>query len=240
MRSRNRRDSLKFDGKEYPEHSPRLPAGITVSAEMTGARTLRAHTRLNGKVFDTEDWEVSADGKTFTYKTTGRGHDRARGDCAASDRVNSECGVNRALSRYAAHQPAQHTRVRGGADASCRCRRRSNSGMWDRSPGSRAPGCRCTISRSRNRSASAVVAGFLSCRRLFESPISAGTSIFVVNPTCRGLRATRGHWRRVPKCPRFPPRLRNNPVCRQSSPKRQPATRHEGHWRPQEAQKYRG
>ncbi|MGA7926681.1 MAG: hypothetical protein WCA20_11835 [Candidatus Sulfotelmatobacter sp.] len=65
--------SLKFDGKEYPEHSPRLPAGITVSAEMTGARTLRAHTRQNGKVFDTEDWEVSADGKTFTYKQLDEG-----------------------------------------------------------------------------------------------------------------------------------------------------------------------
>jgi ABC-type oligopeptide transport system substrate-binding subunit len=73
VRSRNRRDSLKFDGKEYPEHSPRLPAGITVSAEMTGARTLRAYTRLNGKVFDTEDWEVSADGKTFTYKQLDEG-----------------------------------------------------------------------------------------------------------------------------------------------------------------------
>jgi uncharacterized protein YecT (DUF1311 family) len=65
--------SLKFDGKEYPEHGPRLPAGITVSAEMTGARTLRAHTRQNGKVFDTEDWEVSADGKTFRYKQLDEG-----------------------------------------------------------------------------------------------------------------------------------------------------------------------
>jgi len=65
--------SLKFDGKQYPEHSPRLPAGITVSAAMTGARTLRAHTSQNGKVFDTEDWEVSADGKTFTYKQLDEG-----------------------------------------------------------------------------------------------------------------------------------------------------------------------
>jgi uncharacterized protein YecT (DUF1311 family) len=65
--------SLKFHGKQYPEHSPRLPAGITVLAEMTGARTLRAHTWQNGKVFETEDWEVSAGGKTFTYKQLDEG-----------------------------------------------------------------------------------------------------------------------------------------------------------------------
>jgi uncharacterized protein YecT (DUF1311 family) len=65
--------SLKFDGKEYPEHGPRLPDGLTVSGAMTGARTLRIHTRLNGKVFDTEDWEVSPDGNTFTYKQLDEG-----------------------------------------------------------------------------------------------------------------------------------------------------------------------
>lgn len=59
--------SLKFDGKDYPEQGPRIPAGMTVSARMAGARTARATTKLNGKVFDTEDWEVSADGSTFTY-----------------------------------------------------------------------------------------------------------------------------------------------------------------------------
>jgi hypothetical protein len=59
--------SLKFDGKDYPEEGPRLPAGMTVSAKMTGPRTIRAVTKLNGTAFDTEDWEISADGQTFTY-----------------------------------------------------------------------------------------------------------------------------------------------------------------------------
>jgi hypothetical protein len=68
--------SLKFDGKEYPEEGPRLPAGMTVSAKMTGGRTLEAHTRLNGKLFDTEEWEVSADGLTFTYKQQDEGDDK--------------------------------------------------------------------------------------------------------------------------------------------------------------------
>lgn len=48
--------SLKFDGKDYPEEGPRLPAGMTVSAKMTGPRTIRAVTKLNGTAFDTEDW----------------------------------------------------------------------------------------------------------------------------------------------------------------------------------------
>jgi len=59
--------SLKFDGKDYPEGGPRLPAGMTVSAKMTGPRTIRATTKLNGAAFETEDWEISADGQTFTY-----------------------------------------------------------------------------------------------------------------------------------------------------------------------------
>jgi hypothetical protein len=68
--------SLKFDGKDYPEEGPRIPAGLTVSAKMTGARTVRATTLLNGKVFDNEDWELSADGTTFTYTQHDAGTDK--------------------------------------------------------------------------------------------------------------------------------------------------------------------
>jgi hypothetical protein len=68
--------SLKFDGKEYPEEGPRLPAGMTVSAKITGPRTIEARTRLNGKLFDTEEWEVSEDGLTFTYKQQDEGDDK--------------------------------------------------------------------------------------------------------------------------------------------------------------------
>ncbi|HKD78793.1 MAG TPA: hypothetical protein VKH81_03820 [Candidatus Angelobacter sp.] len=59
--------SLKFDGKDYPEKGPRIPDGTTVSATLAGPRKARAITKLNGKNIDTEDWEVSADGRTFTY-----------------------------------------------------------------------------------------------------------------------------------------------------------------------------
>jgi hypothetical protein len=69
--------SLKFDGKDYPEQGPRIPAGMTVSAKLTGARIAQATTKLNGKVFDNEDWEVSADGITFTYTENDAGGGKA-------------------------------------------------------------------------------------------------------------------------------------------------------------------
>jgi hypothetical protein len=59
--------SLKFDGKDYPEQGSRIPAGTTVSARRVGAREVQATTKLNGKAFDHEVWEVSPDGTTFTY-----------------------------------------------------------------------------------------------------------------------------------------------------------------------------
>ena len=34
---------------------------------MTGPRSITAVTKLNGAAFDSEDWEISADGQTLTY-----------------------------------------------------------------------------------------------------------------------------------------------------------------------------
>ncbi len=59
--------TLKFDGKDYPEVGPRIPDGLTVSAKRTGTRNIQVTTKLNGKTFDSEEWKLSADGKTFTY-----------------------------------------------------------------------------------------------------------------------------------------------------------------------------
>jgi hypothetical protein len=44
---------------------------------MAGARSAKAVTRLNGKVFDAEEWEVSTDGKTFTYSEQDAGVEKA-------------------------------------------------------------------------------------------------------------------------------------------------------------------
>lgn len=68
--------SLKFDSKEYPEEGPRIPPGMTVSARRTGERHVAVTTRLNGKVLETEDWEVSPDGKTYTYTEHDPGADQ--------------------------------------------------------------------------------------------------------------------------------------------------------------------
>lgn len=43
---------------------------------MTGKLTAQATTKLNGKVFDNEDWEVSPDGMTFTYTEHDAGSDK--------------------------------------------------------------------------------------------------------------------------------------------------------------------
>jgi hypothetical protein len=47
---------------------PETPVRVTVSGTRTGARTLKVITSLNGKPFDEEEWEVSQDGNTYTYK----------------------------------------------------------------------------------------------------------------------------------------------------------------------------
>jgi hypothetical protein len=58
---------VTFDGKENPVVGPRVPEGMTISAQMAGPRKISATTKMKDKVMDTESWEVSADGKIFTY-----------------------------------------------------------------------------------------------------------------------------------------------------------------------------
>jgi hypothetical protein len=58
---------VTFDGKDNPVLGPRVPAGTTMSAKMAGPRKISAATKFKDKVMDSETWEVSADGKTFTY-----------------------------------------------------------------------------------------------------------------------------------------------------------------------------
>ena len=69
---------LTFDGKENPFEGPTAPAGMTISAKMAGPRKFEAVTKAGGKALDTETWEVSADGKTFTYTEKDAGEDKAQ------------------------------------------------------------------------------------------------------------------------------------------------------------------
>ena len=78
--------NVKFDGKDYPNVGPNVPAGSTSSARRVNGRTLDQQTldqhtldqhtldqytleltgKFNGKVTDTQEIKLSSDGKTLT------------------------------------------------------------------------------------------------------------------------------------------------------------------------------
>ena len=70
--------TVTFDGKENPIEGPKVPPGMTISAKTSGPRKFEATTKLAGKVLDTETWEISADGKTFTYTEKDMGEANAQ------------------------------------------------------------------------------------------------------------------------------------------------------------------
>lgn len=59
--------TFQLDGKDYPATGPRVAAGTTTSPKKVTARKLTAVTKYKDQVLDTETWEISADGRTFTY-----------------------------------------------------------------------------------------------------------------------------------------------------------------------------
>jgi hypothetical protein len=66
------------DGKENPIEGPKVPQGMTISGKMSGTRKVEAVTKAGGKALDSETWEVSADGKTFTYTEKDAGEAKAQ------------------------------------------------------------------------------------------------------------------------------------------------------------------
>jgi hypothetical protein len=70
--------TVTFDGKENPIEGPKVPPGMTVSGKMSGPRKVEAVTKAGGKPLDTETWEVSSDGKTFTYTEKDSGEAKAQ------------------------------------------------------------------------------------------------------------------------------------------------------------------
>lgn len=57
---------LKFDGKQYPDHGPRVAPGSTASAKRIDDHTIELTDKLNGKAVDTQELKLSDDGKTLT------------------------------------------------------------------------------------------------------------------------------------------------------------------------------
>jgi len=57
---------LRFDGKDYPNLSSNAPAGATYSARRSEDGKLEITDKLGGKMLDTQEYALSADGKTLT------------------------------------------------------------------------------------------------------------------------------------------------------------------------------
>ncbi len=66
--------SIKFDGNDYAAEGPNLPAGYATSGRRLGNRAVELTDKINGKVLDTQQVEVSEDGKTLTIITHIPGH----------------------------------------------------------------------------------------------------------------------------------------------------------------------
>jgi hypothetical protein len=66
--------SIKFDGKDYAAQGPNLPTGYATSGRRLNDRAVELTDKINGKVLDTQQVEVSSDGKTLTITTHIPGH----------------------------------------------------------------------------------------------------------------------------------------------------------------------
>lgn len=58
--------NLTMDGKDCPVEGPTVLKGSTTSAKRAGPRSIKLTDKLNGKLMDTTELKVSADGKTLT------------------------------------------------------------------------------------------------------------------------------------------------------------------------------
>lgn len=58
--------SMNFDGKDYPENGPNVPAGSMSSGKRVDAHTLEVTDKIKSQVMDHTKFEVSPDGKTLT------------------------------------------------------------------------------------------------------------------------------------------------------------------------------
>ena len=66
--------NIKFDGKDYAAQGPNLPAGYATSGRRLSDRAVELTDKVDGKVLDTQQVEVSPDGKIITITTHIPGH----------------------------------------------------------------------------------------------------------------------------------------------------------------------
>lgn len=65
--------NMKFDGKDYPDEGPNVPAGRVSSGHRVNARTLEMTDKIKGQVLDTAQLRVSPDLKTMTVTVHEKG-----------------------------------------------------------------------------------------------------------------------------------------------------------------------
>jgi len=58
--------SIKFDGKDYPDIGPQVTKGSVASATRIDSRTIEEIDKIDGRVVDKQEIKVSSDGKTMT------------------------------------------------------------------------------------------------------------------------------------------------------------------------------
>jgi hypothetical protein len=61
--------SVNFDGKDYAGTGPNLPEGYATSGRRMTGESVELTDKIKGKVLDTQQVELSADGKTLTVTT---------------------------------------------------------------------------------------------------------------------------------------------------------------------------
>jgi len=61
--------SIQFDGKDYAASGPNLPAGYVTSGRRLSDHVVELTDKIEGKVLDTQQFEVDKDGKTLTVTT---------------------------------------------------------------------------------------------------------------------------------------------------------------------------
>lgn len=64
--SRESTKNVKFDGKDYPTQGPNVAPGSASSAHRVNERTLEMTDKINDKVIDTQEIDISSDLKTLT------------------------------------------------------------------------------------------------------------------------------------------------------------------------------
>jgi hypothetical protein len=71
---------FKTDGKVYTPKGPNVAPGTTVSAKQQGDNNMELTYKIKGKVSETDNWELSSDGKTLTETITYPGENRKEVD----------------------------------------------------------------------------------------------------------------------------------------------------------------